>query len=223
MPVLRQFERGVGEWLSAFELASDSAVRLLQSDYPELVGRLPAGTEDRILVEIGAANDQAEELMLSVLQLLDDRGLMADSVLGSPAGLWQVRHTIPLITEQMDPVVSFDIAVPRSSLHAARDLLRLRVRDIEPDVAPIDLGHVGDGGLHFILPVREATARNPATMAELRQVVFDTVVREFGGTFSAEHGVGRKNLNAYERYVPPEVQTLEDVLKRHMDPNHVLE
>jgi FAD/FMN-containing dehydrogenase len=185
--------------------------------------RLPTGTEDKILVEIGAANDQAEELMLSVLQLLDDRGLMADSVVGSPAGLWQVRHTIPLITEQMDPVVSFDIAVPRSSLHAARGLLGLRVRDIEPDVVPIELGHVGDGGLHFILPIKEATARNPATMAELRQVVFDTVVREFGGTFSAEHGVGRKNLDAYERYVPPEVQTLEDVLKRHMDPNHVLD
>lgn len=223
MPVLRHFERCVGEWLSAFELASDSAVRLLEPDHPELVQRLPPGTEDKILVEIGAANDQAEELMLSVLELLDDRDLMADSVVGAPAGLWQVRHTIPLITEQMDPVASFDIAVPRSRLHAARNLLALRVRDIEPEVVPIELGHVGDGGLHFILPIREATASDSAAMAGLRQVVFDTVVREFGGTFSAEHGVGRKNLDAYERYVPHQVRALEDVLKRSMDPNHVLD
>jgi D-lactate dehydrogenase (cytochrome) len=218
--VLHEFEHRTGEWLSAFELVSASAVRLLHDQHAHLLARLPAGDHDRVLVEIAAANDSADDLLLGVIESLAARGAVGETVFGPPAKLWEVRHTIPLITEQLHPVASFDISVPRSALTAVRAELAARLAGPYPDITPVELGHYGDGGLHLILPLPAAAA--PDTVAQLRRLVFDTVVRDFDGSFSAEHGIGRKNVDAYLRYVPEPARRLAAALKRELDPSGIL-
>ncbi|MFF3490592.1 FAD-linked oxidase C-terminal domain-containing protein [Streptomyces sp. NPDC002795] len=91
-----------------------------------------------------------------------------------------------------------------------------------PGHRPIELGHYGDGGIHLILPLPERVAADRATVDALRLFVYDIVVREHGGTFSAEHGVGPKNQDAYLRYVPQQVRTVAQLLKKQFDPHDVL-
>jgi FAD/FMN-containing dehydrogenase len=69
-----------------------------------------------------------------------------------------------------------------------------------PEAQICDFGHVGDGGVHFnlVLPRDSALARDPAP---LRELVFGEAAGRFGGSFSAEHGIGRANLAFYERFV----------------------
>lgn len=240
--VLREFEHRAGEWLTAFELASASAVSLLEDRHRQLLARVPPGGHDRVLVDIGASDDSAEEVLLDALESLTGRGVVGDVVVGRPDRLWEVRHTIPEITEQMDPVASFDISAPRSALTALREELRARLARTHPEIAPVELGHYGDGGLHLILPLPARPAAGPESVGpesaapesaapecaapealeNLRLLVFDTVVRDFGGSFSAEHGVGRKNAAAYDRYVQEPVRLLAETLKRHMDPYGIL-
>lgn len=220
--VLREFEHRAGEWLTAFELASATAVSLLESRHPQLLSRVPSGDHDRVLVEIGASDDSAEAVLLTALETLTNQDVLGDVVVGRPDRLWEVRHTIPEITERMDPVASFDISAPRSALTALREELRARLARTHPEIVAVELGHYGDGGLHLILPLPVGTAADPEAVEHLRRLVFDTVVRDFGGSFSAEHGVGRKNADAYDRYVQEPVRLLAETLKRHMDPYGIL-
>lgn len=220
--VLREFEHRAGAWLTAFELASASAVRLLADRHPHLLNRVPAGDHDRVLVEIGATDDSAEECLLAAIASLSDRGVVGETVVGEPDRLWEVRHTIPTITERMNPVTTFDISTARSALTALRTDLRAKLARAHPDITPIELGHYGDGGLHLILPLPATVATDPAAVEDVRRLVLDTVVRDFGGSFSAEHGIGPKNADAYSRYVPAGVQLIARTLKQHLDPDGVL-
>ena len=50
---------------------------------------------------------------------------------------------------------------------------------------------------------------------------FDLVVGEFGGSFSAEHGIGPENAEFYRRYVPEDQRDLERRVKQLLDPRGV--
>lgn len=220
--VLREFEHRAGAWLSAFELASASAVRLLSGGHAHLLNRVPPGDHDRVLVEIGATDDSAEECLLAAIEALTDSGVVGETVVGDPDRLWEVRHTIPTITERMNPVTSFDISTARSMLTALRTDLRAKLARTHPDITPVELGHYGDGGLHLILPLPDAVAADLGLIEAIRRLVLDTVVRDFGGSFSAEHGIGPKNADAYSRYVPEGVRLIARSLKQQLDPHGIL-
>jgi len=82
---------------------------------------------------------------------------------------------------------------------------------------------VGDGNLHFNLNQAPDTdkaaflAREP----EIKRAIHD-LVREFGGSFSAEHGIGRLKVGELERYASPVELDLMRALKRAFDPNGIL-
>jgi D-lactate dehydrogenase (cytochrome) len=82
---------------------------------------------------------------------------------------------------------------------------------------------VGDGNLHFNLnqaPGASAEAfmaREPAT----RRAVHD-LVRDYGGSFSAEHGIGRLKVAELETYAPAAELDLMRALKRAFDPNGIM-
>ena len=65
-------------------------------------------------------------------------------------------------------------------------------------------GHAGDGNLHFNLNQREGAERAAFLAREptLRRAVHN-LVAEFGGSFSAEHGIGALKVDELRRYAPP--------------------
>lgn len=56
----------------------------------------------------------------------------------------------------------------------------------------------------------------------LRDLVYDTVVTRFGGSFSAEHGVGPYNVAYYKRYTSDEERAFAGKLKGLCDPKGIL-
>jgi len=78
-----------------------------------------------------------------------------------------------------------------------------------PDLRVCDFGHVGDGGLHFnMVWPHEAGPIPPGLADALRMKVSAAVVERHGGSFSAEHGVGPRNIAAYRRFTPPSAQRI---------------
>ena len=47
-----------------------------------------------------------------------------------------------------------------------------------------------------------------ALKSQLQELVYGVCVDEFGGSYSAEHGVGPHNISAYHRYTSPLVREL---------------
>ena len=95
------------------------------------------------------------------------------------------------------------------------------VRRLVPDIAVLIVAHLGDGNVHFIpffgfdrwnaLPARDELAQ------QLRRSVND-VAHRLGGTFSAEHGIGRTMLPEMAHYKSPVELEMMRIIKRGFDP-----
>jgi FAD/FMN-containing dehydrogenase len=70
-----------------------------------------------------------------------------------------------------------------------------------PGVRVICFGHLGDGNLHYNCFVAGRRADDPAARDahDVNDVVLD-IVRDFGGSFSAEHGIGQAKRAALAQY-----------------------
>jgi len=84
-----------------------------------------------------------------------------------------------------------------------------------------DFGHWGDGGLHFniVWPWDCGIPPNVDAIEEIRSCVYRTLVQQFEGSFSAEHGIGPYNRAIYERFTAPEQLRLAGALQRLIDPD----
>jgi FAD/FMN-containing dehydrogenase len=128
---------------------------------------------------------------------------------------WAIRHAVPDGIRARGRVVACDIAMRRGAVMDGRALLIDRVARRWPDLIVHDFGHIGDGGLHFNMVWPHAAGPMPAGLAEaVRTDVFDLVAGPLGGSFSAEHGVGPRNIGHYERLTPAAVRTLSSRIAR---------
>jgi FAD/FMN-containing dehydrogenase len=105
-----------------------------------------------------------------------------------------------------------------------RNLLGLEVvlPDAEATVLT-DLTGLRDGGDHFNLVwPHEAGTYDAAVVEIVRQLIYDRVVRKFGGSFSAEHGVGPHNIAYCKCYTSAADRTIAARLTGIFDPKGLL-
>jgi D-lactate dehydrogenase (cytochrome) len=84
-------------------------------------------------------------------------------------------------------------------------------------------GHVGDGNIHYNLsqPENISTAEFLSQWERCNLIVHDIAV-SLGGSFSAEHGVGRLKLNDMTRYKSATELGLMRMIKQTLDPRGIL-
>ena len=92
-----------------------------------------------------------------------------------------------------------------------------------PEGRPIAYGHVGDGNIHLnVVPPEDMP---PAEFDQLfhaaEEVIFDVVDR-YGGSISAEHGIGRVKQAAFLKRADPLTLELSRRIKNAFDPRHLL-
>ena len=116
-----------------------------------------------------------------------------------------------------------DISVPLSRIEEFLGRGEELLQGIRPDARLVVFGHVGDGNLHYnILLPRDMTAQEWASEGErLTGAVYD-LVQELGGSFSAEHGVGRLKRPWLPRYRGGTEIELMRQLKKLLDPANIL-
>ena len=83
--------------------------------------------------------------------------------------------------------------------------------------------NIGDGGMHLNLVVAKDDPRSndPAFEQELRQWIYARTVKDFGGSFSAEHALGRKNQFFYDLYTPAHMKKIHQLIKDILSPGPV--
>jgi FAD/FMN-containing dehydrogenase len=223
LEVLRRLEVAVGDTLSAFEVCSSESV--------DAARRHPARPPDPlngaaappllVLVELsGAAGTEAS--LLSTLGDLHDAGLISDAVPMPPTDAWALRHLISEGLAIEGTVIGHDVSVPRSALPEARSELRRVVTAAHPGLKVADFGHWGDGGMHLNVVVPHDAPLDADQRTALTDLVLGTVVTRFGGSFSAEHGVGPHNARWWERTAPDGTRRALRELKAAVDPLGVL-
>ncbi len=228
--LLIEIEKSCHNYLSAFEGMSHNAMQRALSHNPALTN--PFGQDDvphyAILLELSRSwpEREAEQPLNDVLENIlaelweRDNAPLENALIGAPERLWALRHSISEGVQKSGKLFAFDISFKRGDFFRFREAMIERLKTHHPELTLCDFGHLGDGGAHFALVIdRDDTrASVPSYEKTVRNFINDAVVLEFGGSYSAEHGLGRKTEEAYAKYTPDEVKALTHAIKTAIAP-----
>ena len=225
-------QRRLGADLTGFEVMGRFALSLVAKHMPQL--RVPfvdqEGAEYGVLLENSdsESEDHARARFEALLEAAFESGCVADAVvaenLGQAGQLWHIRESIPLAQAQEGLNIKHDISVPISRIPAfVLETDALLAREI-PGVRLVNFGHLGDGNLHYNVQAPEA-ADAAAFLREREGDVNDLVyaaVARFGGSFSAEHGVGALKVETLSQYQSPVALAMMRSIKQALDPQNLM-
>ncbi|MDI5934397.1 FAD-binding oxidoreductase [Halomonas kalidii] len=220
--------RGCSDLLTAFELIPRPCIELAMEATPSLRDPLEAPHPWYVLMEVAACGPvDLGEMVEQLLAQGMEHDLILDGVLaGSEAQsrqLWQFRESMLEGQRRRGEHLRTDISVPISAIPAFVEAASRAVMAASPRCEIIAFGHVGDGNLHFnILPPADmAEADKRPHLHELEERVF-TVLDDFGGSLSAEHGIGRTKQAAYLARLSPLERELAEGIKALFDPRGLM-
>ena len=165
--------------------------------------------------------------METALQAAFEAGLAADAVIAESLtqskAFWTIRESIPLCKRAYGTAINHDISVPVSQIPAFLAHAEQAIHDISPSAEIIAFGHVGDGNLHYsACEPKDAAAPVLSNHAvEITEIVHDQAMA-FGGSISAEHGVGRLKRDELEAIRPASATATMKAIKTALDPNGIM-
>jgi FAD/FMN-containing dehydrogenase len=181
---------------------------------------LPIGSGAYALIEVSASDESAQDQLASLLAAGLEAGVIEDAVLAQSIGqaqnIWSIRDSSGELSKLFDPIGNFDVGLETSRIYDFVTECRKRLEVRWPGVRSYFFGHVVDGNVHLI-----AGDFTPGDTLAFEEVVYDCV-RDFGGSISAEHGIGtqkREHLD-YSRSAP-EIALMRQ-MKSSLDPKGIL-
>ncbi len=142
--------------------------------------------------DVGRVDDDLTALLADALagQLITDGVVAATDA--QEANLWLMRDELTATRSFGGFGVKYDLAIPPDRIAEFIGRAELFVDGVVPGALSFAFGHVGDGNLHFtVLTPDQDDVPLERAAPELLEAL-DHLVWEFGGTISAEHGVGRE-------------------------------
>ncbi len=184
--------------ISAFELMSGLGTDLVLHHIEGAVLPLAAPAAHYVLVELATPRPDAglrESLETVLAEALTD-GIVADAVIAESeaqrVAIWRLREEHSEAQKREGASVKNDVSVPVSKVPEFIRRATAACEALMPGIRAVPFGHMGDGNIHFNLA--QPVDADPAWFLAQDHAIMDTVnevVRAFGGSFSAEHGIGR--------------------------------
>ncbi|MGA0572357.1 FAD-binding oxidoreductase [Variovorax sp. VNK109] len=224
--------RHLGAGLTGFEVMGQFALSLVGKHMPQL--RVPflglEGAPYCVLLENSDSESEAHarSQFERLLETAFEDGCVLDAVvaenLTQAHQLWHVRESIPLAQAEEGLNIKHDISIPVSSIPAfVAETDALLQREI-PGVRLVNFGHLGDGNLHYNVQA-PAEGDSKAFLRDeedrVNSLVYDSV-KQFKGSFSAEHGVGGLKVETLEEHKSPVALEMMRAIKKALDPTNCL-
>ena len=220
--------KGFGPALTGFELIAGDCLQAVTQCFPQQ--RMPfegesAGLPWYALLELSDAEsaEHARERFETIVGQAIEAGLVLDAVIAEniaqSKALWHLRESIPLAEKMLGKSIKHDVSVPVSHMAEFVETTNQAVQSRFPGVQHIIFGHLGDGNLHYNIARGSQRSEDEllALQDQVYQVVHDNVFR-FGGSISAEHGVGQLKRDVLSRYKDPVEMALMGRIKAALDP-----
>jgi FAD/FMN-containing dehydrogenase len=220
----------LGAGLTGFEMMGQFALSLVDKHYPHLRVPLWQDTPYCVLLENSDSESEAHarERFEHLLEVALEDGCASDAVvaesLSQARNLWHIRESITLAQAEEGLNIKHDISVPISAIPTfVAETDALLKREIA-GVRLVNFGHLGDGNLHYNVQAPEG-CDNQQFLREHEDQVNTRVyqsVKKFGGSISAEHGVGSLKMDSLAGYKDPVALALMQQIKRALDPQGLL-
>ena len=215
--------------LTGFEVMGQFALGLVVKHFPQQ--RVPfqsMGTPYCVVLENsdheseGHARAQFERLLEAAL----DSGCVLDAVvaesMAQARALWHIRESIPLAQAQEGLNIKHDISIAVSRIPAFVRETDAALEQAFPGARLVNYGHLGDGNLHYNVQApqgfdAEAFLKNQEK--PINALVYEAVDR-FGGSISAEHGIGSLKREKLEQHKSPVALQMMRAIKTALDPHN---
>ncbi|HET6157785.1 MAG TPA: FAD-binding oxidoreductase [Dongiaceae bacterium] len=227
--LLARCRAGLADQLVSFELLPRLGIELGQRFVPGLAWPLENVADWSLLIEANtssAAFDIRTAMEQTLAAALEDGEITDAAVASSEAqslAIWRLREGVVEGQNRSGATIKHDVSVPVAQVPAFMAAGFDAVRAAWPEVRLLAFGHLGDGNIHFNLmqPEDEGKERFLARTEAMNRIVHD-VVERFGGSISAEHGIGQLRRAELQHRKPPAELDLMRKLKRLIDPNDLM-
>ncbi|NDC61180.1 MAG: FAD-binding oxidoreductase [Betaproteobacteria bacterium] len=225
---LAQHQLGAG--LTGFEIMGQVALGLVAKHLPELNIPFWQNAPCCVLLELSdtESEDHAQARLEAVLQLAMHQGCMGDAVvaqsLAQSRELWHVRESISLAQAAEGLNIKHDIALPVSAIPAFVAHTDALLSRTWPGVRVVNFGHLGDGNLHYNVQCPQGADAAQFLLAhesQVNQLVFEAV-KAFGGSISAEHGIGLLKAETLPHHKDPVALAMMHRIKQALDPLNLM-
>ncbi len=222
--------RTLGAGLTGFEIMGQFGLSLVARHMPQTTVPLYETTPWCVLLEVSDheseshARAQFERLLEAGMEqgCITD-GVVAESIAQAKA-LWQIRENLPIAQAIEGLNIKHDISIPISRIPEFVRVTDAALQTALPGIRMVDFGHLGDGNLHYNVQAPEGVdageflRENEATVNTL---VFDSVAK-FGGSISAEHGIGSLKVDKLPDFKPAVALEMMRAIKRALDPGNLM-
>jgi len=217
-----------GGTVTGFELIPRIALEFAVRHAPACRDPLQEAHPWYVLLELSSqAREGLRGTIEEILEAGAEQGLVRDATIAASLdqsrAFWLVRHHIADTQKYEGGSIKHDVSVPVASMPDFIVEASAKVEAKIPGCRPCPFGHLGDGNVHFNVsqPVGADRAKFLAHWDEVNAAVFAIVAR-YGGSISAEHGIGVMKRELLPGVKDPVALALMWSLKRELDPNGIL-
>jgi D-lactate dehydrogenase (cytochrome) len=218
-----------GERLTGFELFSDFCLSLVLKHFRETAAPFPRRFPHYVLMELSdtQSGEGVRVLVESMLEAaLEERNILDAAVAQSETqsrAFWSLREFISEAQAHEGPNIKHDVSIPISRISEFIATTDAELERAYRGVRMVTFGHLGDGNVHYNVSAPEGVAPGVFVMhtAAINRIVHDSVAR-FGGSISAEHGLGQLKREEIRRYKSSLELELMRKIKRTLDPHGIM-
>ena len=227
--LLSRLRTFTGDAVSTFELIPRIALELVLKHIPNTANPLDTFHPWYVLLEIGMGrhDETLRDAIQAELATAMERGEINDAAIATSDTqremFWRLRETIPEAQRHIGASIKHDVSVTTSELPRFIIEASQLVQSISPQGRIVSYGHLGDGNLHFNVsrPVDGDDESFLRLAPAINRAVHDLIAR-YGGSISAEHGIGRLKREELVRYKHPVALEVMRAIKQALDPNGIM-
>ena len=230
LELLGRVQDAFGTSVQAFELLSGNQIELCEefADVPCPFEALP---DWAVLIEVADPDPEAPlyDRLETLLGEAFEAGLLVDALVAQNMAqsekFWLLRHAVTEANVRAGYSTTTDASVRIRAVPGYIEEASAVLTEKFPEAMPMVVAHLGDGNVHFIAQFR--TDRMPEGFdtkktATAVQSVMNEIVVKHGGSFSAEHGIGRKLTGELARLSDPVRYAALLAIKRAFDPANMM-
>jgi FAD/FMN-containing dehydrogenase len=217
-----------GNDITSFELMTRQGIELVLEHGAGCRDPLGKPYSWYVLIELSSQQREgARDVLEEILSEGMERGLVLDAAIADSLeqakAFWRIREMFGEVQGYAGGSIKHDVSVPVAAVPEFIEEANAAVLALIPGARPLPFGHLGDGNIHYNVsqPIGADKAEYLKRWDEVNAVVF-AVVKKFGGSISAEHGVGVMKRDLLPSVKDPVALDLMRSIKHLLDPNGIL-
>jgi len=214
--------------VTSFEIMTRRGIELVLEHGAGCRDPLAAAHPWYVLIELSSQQREGlRDVLEDVLAQGMERNLVIDATIADSLeqakAFWRMREMFGEVQRHAGGSIKHDVSVPVAAVPAFIAEADAAVTALIPGARPLPFGHLGDGNIHYNVtqPIGADKAEFLTRWDDVNAVVF-AVVRKYGGSISAEHGIGVVKRDLLPSVKDPVALDLMRTLKRTLDPKGIL-